>query len=131
MFVQFSYRKRCLYASCHQKRALVLADHLAHGICQPVPQRQFVWTIPKRLRVLLRQDQELLGQLTPLAWETIREGFRGVPAVRGDREDSAALRPVGGPLRTLPIPRGQPAKHVDKQTAAPRERQLIFDPEFL
>ena len=36
-----------------------------------------------------------------------------------------------GPLRTLPIARGPPAKQVDEETAAPRERQLIFDPEFL
>lgn len=39
---------------CHQKRALLLADRIARQICLPVPRRQPVWTIPKRLRVYFR-----------------------------------------------------------------------------
>ncbi len=53
MFVPFSCRQRCLCPSCHQKRALLLADRMVHQICLPAPHRQYVWTIPKRLRDLL------------------------------------------------------------------------------
>ena len=45
MFVPFSCRQRCLCPSCHQKRALLLADRIAHQICLPVPHRQYVWTV--------------------------------------------------------------------------------------
>ncbi|MHC4306625.1 MAG: transposase zinc-binding domain-containing protein [Planctomycetota bacterium] len=49
-FVAFSCRRRCLCPSCHQKRALVIAGHIARDVCAPVAHRQFVFTIPKRLR---------------------------------------------------------------------------------
>jgi hypothetical protein len=76
MFVPFSCRQRCLCPSCHQKRALLLADRMAHQICLPVPHRQYVWTIPKRLRIYFRHDRRLLGRLSSLAWETILETYR-------------------------------------------------------
>ena len=76
MFVPFSCRQRCLCPSCHQKRALLLAERIAHQICLPVPHRQYVWTIPKRLRIYFRYDRRLLGRLSSLAWETIVETYR-------------------------------------------------------
>ena len=41
-------------------------------ICLPVPHRQYVWTIPKRLRIFFR-ERRLLGELARLAWDSIRE----------------------------------------------------------
>ena len=76
MFVPFSCRQRCLCPSCHQKRALLLAERIAHQICLPVAHRQYVWTIPKRLRIYFRHDRPLLGRLAQLAWETILETYR-------------------------------------------------------
>ena len=76
IFVAFSYRRRCLCSSCHQKRSLIFADEVAHEICSPVPHRQYVFTIPKRLRIFIRFDRRLLGRLMRLAWETIRQAYR-------------------------------------------------------
>jgi len=41
-----------------------------------VPRRQYVWTIPKRLRIYFRYERPLLGQLAYLASETILETYR-------------------------------------------------------
>ncbi len=76
MFVPFSCRQRCLCPSCHQKRTLLLGERIARQIRQPVPHRQYVWTIPKRLRIYFRYDRPLLGRLAQLAWETILETYR-------------------------------------------------------
>jgi ribosomal protein S27E len=49
MFVAFSCKQRCACPSCHQKRALLTALHVAQDVCAAVPHRQVVFTIPKRL----------------------------------------------------------------------------------
>jgi hypothetical protein len=77
-FVAFSCRRRCLCPSCHQKRALVIANHIARDVCAPVCHRQFVFTVPKRLRIFLRFDRQLLGELPRLAWQTVLEVYRAV-----------------------------------------------------
>ena len=78
MFVPFSCRQRCLCPSCHQKRSLLLAERIAQTIYQPVPHRQIVWTIPKRLRIYFRYDRRLLGRLARATWETVLEVYRTV-----------------------------------------------------
>ena len=50
-FVAFSCRQRCFCPSCHQKRSLMTAIHIADDVCESVAHRQFVFTIPKRLRI--------------------------------------------------------------------------------
>ena len=40
-----------------------MADHIAGNLCAPVAHRQFVFTIPKRLRIFFRFDRRLLGEL--------------------------------------------------------------------
>jgi hypothetical protein len=78
MFVPFSCRQRCLCPSCHQKRTLLAADNIAHTVCAPVPHRQLVFTIPKRLRTYCRYDRSLLGQLARAAWMAVAEVYRQV-----------------------------------------------------
>ena len=63
MFVAYSCKQRCTCPSCHQKRALLTALHVADEVCSPVAHRQVVLTIPKRLRLHTRFDRRLLGQL--------------------------------------------------------------------
>ena len=77
-FVAFSCRRRCLCPSCHQKRALLVAEHIAREVCQAVPHRHFVFTIPKRLRIFFRFDRRLLGELPRLAGQTVLEVYRAV-----------------------------------------------------
>ena len=89
-FVAFSCRARGCCPSCGQKRALLLAHHLNEEVLSDVPHRQWVFTIPRRLRVYFRYDRSLLGKLCHAAWETVRYVYAlevdsdcGVPAMIG------------------------------------------------
>ncbi len=59
------------------------AIHIADDVCECVPHRQFVFTIPKRLRIYFRFDRKLLGRLCRRAWETIVQVYRVIL----DRDD--------------------------------------------
>jgi len=72
MFVAFSCKQRCTCPSCHQKRTLLTALHVAEEVCSPVAHRQVVLTIPKRLRLHARYDRQLLGKLCSSAWACIK-----------------------------------------------------------
>lgn len=75
-YVAYSCKQRCVCPTCHQKRSLVTAMHIAQDISAPVPHRQFVFTMPKRFRVYFRFNRDLLRLLPPLAWETVRDIYR-------------------------------------------------------
>jgi hypothetical protein len=49
--------------SCAQKRTLLVGEYLSEDLLLTLPHRQFVWTIPKVLRVFLRHDRELFADL--------------------------------------------------------------------
>ncbi|MFC1763232.1 transposase [Planctomycetota bacterium] len=76
MFVAFSCKQRCTCPSCHQKRTLLTAMHVADEVCFPGPHRQVVLTIPKRLRLHTRFDRRLLGKLCSCAWACIKTETR-------------------------------------------------------
>jgi len=68
----------------------LLAHRLKVEVLADVPHRQWVFTVPKRLRVFFRYDRKLLGKLCRAAYETICDVFRleidsgdGVPAMIG------------------------------------------------
>jgi hypothetical protein len=89
-FVAYSCRQRSCCPTCDQKRALLLGHRLKDEVLAPVPHRQWVFTIPKRLRIYFRYDRSLLGLLCRAAWETVREvyamevdGECGTPAMVG------------------------------------------------
>ena len=52
--------------------------HVREEVFAEVPHRQFVFTIPKRLRIYFRFNRELLGQLPKLAYDVIREVYQAV-----------------------------------------------------
>ena len=88
--VSFSCRQRCCRPSCGQKRSLLLAHRLNEEVLADVPHRQWVFTIPRRLRAYFRYDRSLLGKLCHGAWETVRYVYAlevdsdgGVPAMIG------------------------------------------------
>jgi len=72
MFVAFSCKQRCTCPSCHQKRTLLTAIHVAEEVCSSVAHRQVVLTIPKRLRLHTRFDRKLLGKLSSCAWTCLK-----------------------------------------------------------
>lgn len=89
-FVAFSCRQRSCCPSCDQKRALLLAYRLKDEVLAEAPHRQWVFTIPKRLRVYFRYDRKLLGRFCRAAYDTVCDVFGleidsecGVPAMVG------------------------------------------------
>ena len=58
MFVVFSCKQRCTCLSCHQKRTLLTAIHVAEEACFAFAHQQVVLTIPKRPRLHIRFRNE-------------------------------------------------------------------------
>jgi ribosomal protein S27E len=76
--VAFSCKQRCICPSCDQKRTVLFGLHVAEDVCLPVPHRQFVWTVPKRLRTFFRFHRKLLHKLPGLAWQSLLEVYRSL-----------------------------------------------------
>jgi hypothetical protein len=72
MFVAYSCKQRCTCPSCHQKRTLLIAMHVAEEVSFPVAHRQVVLTLPKRLRPHTRFDRKLLVKLCTCAWTCLK-----------------------------------------------------------
>jgi hypothetical protein len=49
------------------------------GVCA-CADRQFVFTIPKRLRIYFRFDRRLLGELCRAAWQVVRQIYQAASA---------------------------------------------------
>jgi Putative transposase len=62
--------------SCHQKRVLQFGAWVADEVLAPVPHRQYVFTVPKMLRVYFRRDRRLLGKLSRCAADAMKTLFR-------------------------------------------------------
>jgi len=75
LFVSYSCKTRCCCPSCHQKRTLSLAYKIQESVLEEVPHRQFVFTLPKRLRIYFRYDRTLLSDLLQGAWKTVKDIF--------------------------------------------------------
>jgi hypothetical protein len=102
--VAFSCKGRGLCPSCGAKRAAELAAFLMDEIVEDVGHAQWVFTIPKMLRVYFLHHRELLGELSRAAAETVKgllaaaageeEGFRpGVVSVVQTFGDRANFHP--------------------------------------
>jgi hypothetical protein len=71
--VAFSCKERGLCPSCGAKRGAELGAFLADEVIEDVGHAQWVFTVPKMLRFFLFRQRELLGDLSRLAYETVRE----------------------------------------------------------
>jgi hypothetical protein len=76
--------------SCHQKRTLLTAIHVAAEVCSAVAHRQVVLTIPKRLRLHTRFDRKLLGKPCTCGWTCIQSEVRRLLG----REDLVSVNAV-------------------------------------
>ena len=74
-FVPFSCKSFFLCPSCSQKRTLLLGEYLSGDLLLQLPHRQFVWTIPKCLRVFLKHDRELHAKLSRLIFSLLSSYF--------------------------------------------------------
>jgi hypothetical protein len=109
LLVAFSCRGRGLCPSCGAKRAAELAAFLVDEVVEDVGHAQWVFTVPKMLRVYFLYHRELLGDLSRAAYETVKElmsaaageerGFRpGVVSMVQTRlfEPGSGSAPKGG-----------------------------------
>ena len=71
----FSCKVRFLCPSCHQRKATLWAGWLVDSVLADVPHRQWVFTIPKRIRPFFRHNPALLGQLCRLTAKVLTDFF--------------------------------------------------------
>lgn len=69
----FSCKKRNFCPSCHQKRVIEFGEQLHEELLDNVPHRQWVFSIPKRLRPYFMYDRKLLAKLSLCAWRVLSE----------------------------------------------------------
>lgn len=67
----FSCKRRQFCPSCHQKRVVEYREWLLSTVLKDVPHRQWVFSIPKRLRIYFLYDRKLLAKLSICAWKVI------------------------------------------------------------
>jgi hypothetical protein len=72
----FSCKCRYFCPSCHAKRLAVWGLWLEDTLLAPVPHRQVVLTIPKRLRAYCLYRRSLLGEIARVAARTITAAIR-------------------------------------------------------
>ena len=69
----FSCKSRYFCPSCHQRRVLEFGEYLYEEVLKQVPHRQWVFSIPKRLRPYFMYDRKLLSKLSKCAWKVLSD----------------------------------------------------------
>ena len=69
--VPFSCKCRHFCPSCHQKRVIEFGEYLFSEVLKQVPHRQWVFSIPKRLRLYFLYDRKLLPKLSKCIWKIL------------------------------------------------------------
>jgi hypothetical protein len=67
--------KRVTSPSCSQKRTILMAEHLTEDVLLKLPHRQFVFTVPKALRVFFRNNRKLFADISRLIFSIIRDFY--------------------------------------------------------
>jgi hypothetical protein len=101
-FRPFSGKGFYLCPSCSQKRTLLFAEYLDEQLLLVLPHRQFVFTLPKALRVFLRHDQRLFAKLARLIFNLIAEFYCTAAGKPITTAAVIAYQPFGDSLRFNP-----------------------------
>ena len=99
-FRPFSCKGFYLCPSCSQKRTLLFAEYLDEQLLLNLPHRQFVFSIPKALRIFFRHDQRLFAAVSSLIFSLMRQFYRlaaGSPLLTSS--SIIAFQPFGDFLR--------------------------------
>lgn len=67
----FSCKRRHFCPSCHQKRVVEFGEYIVEDVLKEVPHRQWVFSIPKRIRKFFMYDRKLLPKLSKCAWNVL------------------------------------------------------------
>jgi hypothetical protein len=73
MLLAFSCKCRSFCPSCQKRRQLEFAEFCVSEVFAPVPHRQVVLAIPKRIRLHFFRNRKLLSKLARCGWETLRD----------------------------------------------------------
>ena len=63
----FSCKGRWFCPSCHQKKVLLFGEFFKESVAYPLPHRQYVFSLPKMLRIYFRNERQLLKRLFAIA----------------------------------------------------------------
>ena len=77
-FVPLSCLSFYLCPSCHQKRILLFGEQMANEVLLKLPHRQFVFTLPKCLRVYFKHDRMLFSDISHLIFKMIQSYYNEV-----------------------------------------------------
>jgi len=92
----FSCTCRYCCPSCHAKRLAIRAPWLVPTRLAPVPHRQVVLTIPKRLRAYGRYRRRLLGEIARVAARTLTAAIGTLTGARDFTVGLVACRQTHG-----------------------------------
>ncbi len=67
----YSCKRRHFCPSCHQKRVVEFGERLCAEVLKQVPHRQWVFSLPKRLRIYFMYNRKLLAKLSRCAWKVL------------------------------------------------------------
>ena len=76
LFVPFSCKKRHACPNCDAKRSLLTTAHAVEDLLPQVPYRQWVLTLPKRLRFFVHRDPRLVGQISKILTAVLTSFYR-------------------------------------------------------
>ena len=74
-FRPFSCKSWYLCPSCNQKRLLLFSEHLSENMLLKLPHRQFVFTLPKLLRVYFKYDRNLFEDISSIIFSIIYDYY--------------------------------------------------------
>jgi hypothetical protein len=101
-FRPFSCKGFFLCPSCSQKRTLLFAEYLDEQLLLALPHRQFVFTLPKALRIFLRHHQRLFADLARLIFDLIAQFYSTAAGKPITTAAVVAYQPFGDSLRFNP-----------------------------
>lgn len=67
----FSCKRRSFCPSCHQKRVVEFGEFLHEEVLLTIPHRQWVFSLPKRLRPYFLYDRRQLAKLSLCGWKVL------------------------------------------------------------
>jgi hypothetical protein len=77
--------------SCHQKRVVEFGEHLHEEVIEDVTHRQWVFSLPKRLRPYFMYDRKLLSKLSLCTWKVLSEYLKASVSM-----ENPACKPATG-----------------------------------
>jgi len=74
-FRPFSCKSWYLCPSCNQKRLLLFSENLSENMLLKLPHRQFVFALPKLLRVYFKHDRNLFEDVSRIIFSIIQDFY--------------------------------------------------------